>query len=81
MDSVTSTDVARTPDGKAVADSPGVFEDSVDTQHQPVCGTTEGGQHLHGVAGAIVLKYEVGEGAPDIDGKSDSHWSGSKRVK
>ncbi|MEC8204664.1 MAG: hypothetical protein VX075_14380 [Pseudomonadota bacterium] len=81
MDSVTSTDVARTQDGKAVADSPGLLEDSLDTQHQPVCGTIEGGQHLHGVAGAIVLKYEVGEGAPDIDGKSNSHWSGSKRVK
>ena len=81
MDSVTSNDVARTLDGKAVADSPGLFEDSVDTQHQPVCGTIEGGQHLHGVAGAIVLKNKVRKGAPDIGGESDGHWSGSKRVE
>ena len=65
----------------AVGLHPGLFEDPVDTQHQPVCGTIEGGKHLYGVAGAIVLKNKVRKGAPDIDGESDGHWSGSKRVK
>ncbi len=65
----------------AVRLNPGLFKDPIDTQYQPVCGTIEGGQLLHGVVSAIVLKNEILKGAPDIDGRSDGHWSGSKGVK
>ena len=47
----------------------GLFKDLIDTQYQPVCGTIEGGQLLHGVVGAIVLKNEFRKVAPDIDGR------------
>ena len=60
---------------------PGLFKDLIDTQYQPVCGTIEGGQLLHGVVGAIVLKNEFRKVAPNIDGRSDGHWCGSERVK
>ena len=59
----------------------GLFKDLIDTQYQPVCGTIDGGQLLHGVVIAIVLKNEFRKVAPDKDGRSDSRWCGSERVK
>ena len=60
---------------------PGLFKDLIDTQYQPVYGTIEGGQLLHGVEGAIVLKNEFRKVVPDMDGRSAGHWCGSEHVK